>query len=89
MTAPVLLDVTDGKVLMTLGKAGMRGGGAAWRLALVVLGTACTGLAYILFFRMLSRWGSTRSSLVARFWSASAFQYSSPTRRSFPCLSGM
>ncbi len=34
-------------------------------LAVVWLGLFGSGLAYLLFFRMLSRWGSTRSSLVA------------------------
>jgi drug/metabolite transporter (DMT)-like permease len=33
--------------------------------AIVWLGLLGSGMAYLLFFRMLSRWGSTRSSLVA------------------------
>ncbi len=34
-------------------------------LAVVWLGLLGSGMAYLLFFRMLARWGSTRSSLVA------------------------
>ena len=34
-------------------------------LAIVWLGLLGSGMAYLLFFRMLARWGSTRSSLVA------------------------
>ena len=34
-------------------------------MAVVWLGLLGSGLAYIVFFRMLGRWGSTRSSLVA------------------------
>lgn len=37
--------------------------GQAW-LAVLVLGTACTGLAYVLYFRVLARAGATNISLV-------------------------